>query len=116
MPDIYIPGVRNLDRTETAERRRGGWIGLALTVGGIAAALYYHIAAPWRLLVFFPAAMAAIGFIQAGANFCVMVALSHRSPASTAGDREKDRRKAIQLIAAALAVAAVLAVGLYIIG
>lgn len=62
---------------------------------------YFQVARPWRLLIFIPVAMAAIGF-QAGSKFCVMVALSSRSPATNAADRSKDRTKAFRLIVAAL--------------
>ena len=105
-PSTYLPGVHNLDDAETAQRRTGGWIGLVLTLIASAAIGYFQVAPRWRLLIFFPLAMAAIGFLQAGSRFCVMVALSSRSPATNAADRSKDRTKAFRLIGASLAIAA----------
>lgn len=103
-PATYVPGVRNLDSAETAQRRRGGWIGVGLTGLLVAAFGYFQAPAPWRLLVALPLASAAIGFLQARSHFCVMVALSHRSPAENASDRGKDRTRALRMIAAALAI------------
>jgi hypothetical protein len=103
----YLPGVHNLNPAETAQRRRGGWFGLVLTILAGTVIAYFHVAQPWRLLIFIPVAMAAIGFLQAGSKFCVMVALSSRSPATNAADRSKDRTKAFRLIAAALFIGAI---------
>jgi len=102
----YLPGAHNLDDAETAQRRTGGWIGFVLTLIASAAIAYFQVAPRWRLLIFFPLAMAAIGFLQASSRFCVMVALSSRSPATNAADRSKDRTKAFRLIGASLVIAA----------
>ncbi len=109
----YIPGVRNLDAAETAQRLKGGWFGLVLTVIAGAAIAYFHVSPLWRLPIFIPVAMAAIGFLQAGSKFCVMVALSSRSPASNDADRNKDRTKAFLLIAAASVIGAIGAAAAY---
>ena len=61
----------------------------------------------WRLLILIPVAMAAIGFLQSGSKFCVMVALSSRSPATNAVDRSKDRTKACRMITTAVFIGAV---------
>ena len=112
----YLPGVRNLDAAETKERRNSGWIGLALTLLAAGALAYFRPSAPWRLLLFFPVTIAAIGFLQAGTKFCVMVALSSRSPAKNAEERKKDRSKAIGLIVTAMTLGGLVAGGAYLMG
>ena len=59
----YIPGVCNIGPVEIAARKRAGWIGIFVTALLWAILFYFGAPSPWRLLVFFPAAMAATGFI-----------------------------------------------------
>ena len=51
-------------------RRRSGWIGVGATIVLWAAFWLLHVPAGWRLLLFFPAALAATGFLQAAMHFC----------------------------------------------
>jgi hypothetical protein len=71
----YAPGVCNIGSAEIAARRRFGHLGLAVTVAF--AAFVLAIDAPlWlRLLVFFPAAGAATGYLQAAFHFCAGFAM-----------------------------------------
>jgi hypothetical protein len=71
----YAPGVCNIGSAEIAARRRFGHLGLAVTVAF--AAIVLAIDAPlWlRLLVFFPAAGAATGYLQAALHFCAGFAM-----------------------------------------
>ena len=66
----YIPGVCNIGPAEIDKRRRSGWIGTGATIVLWAAFWFLHIPAGWRLLLFFPAALGATGFLQAGMHFC----------------------------------------------
>jgi hypothetical protein len=109
----YLPGVHNLDPDETNQRRMSGWLGFIVTVIAAASFAYFHVAPPWRLLIFFPATLGALGFLQARSKFCVMVALSSLSPATNAPDRAKDRSRALGMIGVALVIGAVIAAGAY---
>ena len=66
----YIPGVCNIGPAEINRRRQSGWLGLGATILLWAAFLVFHVPAPWRLFLFFPAAMSATGFLQAALHFC----------------------------------------------
>jgi hypothetical protein len=66
----YVPGVCNIGPAEIRRRQRSGWFGVGLTVLLWAAFWLLHVPAPWRLLLFFPAALAAAGFLQAAMHFC----------------------------------------------
>ena len=66
----YIPGICNIGPAEINKRRQGGWLGLGATILLWAAFLVFHVPAPWRLFLFFPAAMSATGFLQAALHFC----------------------------------------------
>jgi hypothetical protein len=70
-PDHYIPGVCNIGPAEIKARMMSGWVGVAATVV-VGGALFGFDAAPsWRLILFFPATIAATGFIQGLGHFCL---------------------------------------------
>ena len=66
----YIPGTCNIGREEVRRRRNFGLaalVVLGLLLGGLIAA---GVKPLWRLLLFFPAASAASGLLQAYFHFC----------------------------------------------
>lgn len=75
METAYVPGSCNIGTAETAMRRRAGRVGAALAVV-LAVVLIAADADPrWRLLVALPAAMSAVGFLQARQRFCAAYGL-----------------------------------------
>jgi uncharacterized membrane protein len=70
----YQPGVCNIAHHEVAYRRRFGFVGLIVTA--VIAVILLALGAPWwtQLFLFIPAALAAIGFLQARESFCVRYA------------------------------------------
>lgn len=114
----YIPGVCNIGPAETKRRMVAGWIGLIITVLLWAASVLFNIPAVFRLIVFFPSMLSAVGFIQARMHFCTHFGFSGLFNFGKVGKTEKvdkvefralDRKKAWMIIAysviAALAVA-----------
>jgi hypothetical protein len=67
----YIPGVCNIGRGEVKKRRVLGWMGLVATVLLWSTFVALKSAAVWRLFLFVPALVAALGFIQSAWHFCV---------------------------------------------
>ena len=66
----YIPGVCNIGEVEISQRKRFGFIGLAITIV-LWIALDLGYANPlWKLVLFFPAFVAATGLIQGYSHFC----------------------------------------------
>lgn len=119
MPNTYTPGVCNIGPAEIQMRRRAGWIGLIVTIV-LGAFLFWLQLAPWtRLILFFPAFLAASGFIQAGMHFCVAFAskgLFNMTDArgvtesvEKAEFRKADQKKAVQIWMYSLLVALVVA-------
>jgi hypothetical protein len=115
----YRPGACNIGPAEIRRRRNTGIAAAVATV--ILAVALVAIGAPtWaRLLVFFPAAGAAVGFIQARSRFCVAYALQGIRNFGPLGDAEKvtaaadhgaDLRAAARLIAGSVTVGAVVAI------
>lgn len=100
----YVPGLCNIGPAETRRRERSGWVGLGATVLLWGALWIFRVAAPWRLLIFFPAMMSATGFLQAGLHFCAGFGLrgvfnfgpevGKTETVEQAEFRLKDRRKA----------------------
>jgi len=103
----YIPGVCNIGPAEINKRRQGGWLGLGATLLLWIAFWFFHVPAAWRLLLFFPAAMSATGFLQAALHFCAGFGMlgvfnfgSEVGKTETVEQvefRHKDQRKALQI-------------------
>jgi len=113
MAEEYIPGVCNIGPAETARRRRVGE--QAAVAAGLALILLRAIRAPrgWRLLVFFPAAVSAAGYLQAARHFCAAYgwrgvlnfgALGSAEQVGAEASRAEDRRQALQIAAEAGAI------------
>jgi hypothetical protein len=117
--DQYIPGVCNIGRAEIRQRKLLGWLALAATVGAWFALMVFQTAAAWRLLLFFPASIAATGFLQAAWHFCAtfgVLGLSNFGPnvgrtdtVEQAEFRRQDRRTALKIIALSALAGAVVA-------
>jgi hypothetical protein len=107
MPNVYTPGVCNIGPEEVKMRVRAGWLGLIATVV-IGAFLFWLQSAPWtRLVLFLPAFVSAVGFIQAQMHFCVAFAskglfnmdkaVGVTESVDKAEFRKADQKKAIQI-------------------
>lgn len=116
--DKYIPGVCNIGPQEIKRRAKDGWVALIATL--VIWALFTWLGTPriWRLTLFFPAAMAAIGFLQAKMHFCVAFALGNlfnfgeigkTDTVTQAEDRAQDRKKAWTMISFAVLAGLLLA-------
>ncbi|MFL5754930.1 MAG: hypothetical protein ACJ77N_01400 [Chloroflexota bacterium] len=66
----YQPGVCNIGPAEIARRRRAGHVGVLATVGLLTALVGIGAPPLTRLLLVFPAAVAASGYLQASLRFC----------------------------------------------
>ncbi len=116
----YVPGVCNINYAEIKRRRNAGYFGLILFVV-VAAILFVVDANRWfKLILFLPAFIAAIGFLQAKNKFCVGYAASGLQnategnteaqaveAAARAIDKARARRINLQAAAIALVVTAV---------
>jgi archaellum biogenesis protein FlaJ (TadC family) len=123
--DEYIPGVCNIGRAEIRQRQLLAWIALAVTIGMWIAFAVFAVAPLWRLTLFFPAAVSAVGFLQAAWHFCAAFGLGgvfnfgpsvgktdkvrHEDTAEQAEYRRHDRRTAIQIIALSALVGVIVA-------
>jgi hypothetical protein len=104
MVDQYVPGTCNIGPAEIAMRRRVGHAGLIATVVLAAVLLAVDAAPAWRLLLALPAALAAVGYLQAWLRFCANFgfrgvynfdALGHEQRVAAEEARAQDRRRAI---------------------
>jgi hypothetical protein len=103
----YTPGNCNIGPMEIKRRYRIGYIGLVLMGLFIICAEAFHLPQAWKFFLFAPAVYAFSGFLQAWQKFCFLYgymgvfSLEGRKTFSRIKDnqdRQKDRRKAIQLI------------------
>ena len=114
----YIPGVCNIGPEEIKKRKQAGWIGLVATVLLWAVFIWFDVAVPWRLLLFFPAMMSATGFLQAYMHFCAYFGFASlfnfgdvgkTDSVSQAEFRAKDRHRAWKIIIYSVLVGAAVA-------
>jgi len=116
----YIPGVCNIGKSEIKRRKQAGWSGLIITLILLGLLIYFDMPRSWRLVIFIPAMMTAIGFLQAQMHFCAyfgMQGVFNFSPEIGKTDtveqaefRAMDRRKAWQIITYSAIIGAVIAI------
>ena len=121
----YIPGVCNIGPSEIKMRMNTGWFGLALTIAlGLAFAIL-RAPFPWKLLLFIPAMISAIGFLQAKMHFCAAFGLlgvfnfgskiGPRETVEQAEYRRQDQKKALLIIVYSLAIGIAVTIAGYFI-
>jgi hypothetical protein len=104
----YIAGTCNIGPAERRARRMAGWAGLILTAFLWAIFAYADIASPWYLVLFFPATLAASGFLQSVFHFCAAFGMKGvynfgtKTGKTTSVEQEealkKDRRKSVWIL------------------
>lgn len=119
----YKPGVCNIGPDEIAKREKSGWFGLIGLIGLWGLLVILNASQLWYLLVFFPATMAASGFLQAYLHFCagfglkgVYNVVKPAGQTETIGQqdmRAKDRRKAFQIVAGSALIGCITALIAY---
>ena len=115
----YRAGACNIGPAEIRRRQRAG-IAAAIATVVLALGLVATGAPTWaRLLIFFPAAVAAVGFLQARFRFCVAFALQgvrnfgpvgRADSVADAGDHRADLVAAAKLVGLSLLVGAVVSI------
>ena len=121
-PRDYRSGVCNIGPAEIARRRRTGMAMTIVTIVLEAVLVAVHAPTPFRILVFFTAAVAASGFLQAWLRFCAgfgwLGVFNFDDVGTTRGvesaeARRRDRAMAVRIgLASAVVGAIVLAVAL----
>ena len=117
----YVPGTCNIGPDEIKMRMTAGWFGIVATVV-VGAILFDLPVSPWtRLVLFFPATIGALGFLQGAFHFCVAFGMEGlfnvTNPAGKTESvsqkefRAADKKKAIQIIAYSVLIGIVVAVG-----
>lgn len=114
-PVTYTPGVCNIGEAEIRLRRQVGFSAGASTLFAVLACYFLHISPKWACLIFFPATISALGFIQARMHFCVNFGmrglfnvsseLRHTESIDQTEWRKKDQQTAIIIIVAAILAA-----------
>ena len=72
----YIPGACNIGKEEINKRKQFGIVGLILTVLAYSLFVYFEVSKGVRFLIFIPAVISAIGFLQSRMRFCVYYGLA----------------------------------------
>jgi hypothetical protein len=118
---VYKAGVCNIGPAEIKARNRVGWIGLAFYIFLLVIFIGLNLSRAWRLVLFIPAFMSAMGFVQGQSHFCVHFgmsglfnfdALGHEQTVIDPELRALDRKNSWRLIRYAVIIAViVVAVG-----
>jgi hypothetical protein len=104
----YAPGVCNIGPAEISRRRKAGLIGLVITVAAGALLLALGLPAWWRLILFLPAYLGAVGYLQAYFHFCAgfgsrgvynfdELGQAHWHKVADEASRAADKRKSLQI-------------------
>jgi hypothetical protein len=122
MTDDYAAGVCNIGPQEIQARRRFGHMGAAVSLAFGALMLASGAPHLLRLLVLFPAAGAAMGYLQAAFRFCAGFGmrgvynfgrLGSVRDVATEEARLRDRRRALQITGLSLLIGVAAALVLY---
>ncbi len=109
----YIPGVCNMGMQEIKRRMQAGWGGAVVTIIVWGVFVWLETPAVWRLALFFPASMSAMGFVQAYSHFCAYFGFASLFNVGNLGKtdtvvqaefRSQDRRKAWQIVTATFGI------------
>lgn len=111
----YTPGICNIGDAEIKKRLISGWTGIIFAV--FLYILLISIDAPriWRLVIFIPSTIAAIGFLQAYMHFCAYFGshgvfnfgeVGRTDTVEQEEFRAKDLRKALQIIVYSIIIGA----------
>lgn len=115
MDDRYRAGACNIGPQEIARRRRSGHAGMVLAIATFGLLAAARAPRAVRLTVALPATAAAAGYLQARLRFCAGFGLwgvanfgplGRTQAVFDAGARDRDRRRALQIGAASLALGA----------
>jgi hypothetical protein len=115
----YTPGVCNIGPAERRQRLIIGWVGAAITLLALVVMVVAHVPTPLRVLLAFPAVVAANGFLQYAMHFCVNFAMRGLYNFDSTGSEENvvdaqmrraDQRKGLQIIGLSLLIAAAVVV------
>lgn len=116
----YVPGMCNIGLAEIQMRKKVGWFGLAATFILLILLLLLDFPSFWRWLLFFPATISAIGFLQARQKFCVAFGwngvFNFSSEIGKADrvlldeNKKKDRHQAIRILVYAILTGIIVAV------
>ncbi|MFH0848992.1 MAG: hypothetical protein V1857_05775 [archaeon] len=114
----YQPGVCNIGPAEIAKRKQVGWVGTGATAILWLTLMVFHISRVWRLTIFIPATVAAIGLLQGYLHFCARFGfrgvfnfgpqVGKTETVEQAEFRRKDRQKASRIVAYSVLIAAIL--------
>ncbi|HWL08850.1 MAG TPA: hypothetical protein VNQ76_10615 [Planctomicrobium sp.] len=113
-PAVYTPGVCNLGSAETRLRYAVGIAGILIAVLLGWGLIVAEVPRLLRLIVFLPAFVGTLGFLQAFSRFCVAygirgvfnvsMSLGKQDTVEQAEFRKKDRKTAITIISLAVIV------------
>ena len=105
---VYTPGVCNIGPAERRMRRLSGILGAAVTIALFTFFIATSADWAWRLVLVFPATMAALGFLQDRLHFCagfglkgifnVMNSVGVTDNIEIEAFRQQDRRMAIRIV------------------
>ncbi|MFX0170908.1 MAG: hypothetical protein ACFE9L_03215 [Candidatus Hodarchaeota archaeon] len=126
----YVAGSCNIGSAEITQRKRIGFIGLAITGFGIIvyipSIIILDINPLLGILFIFPGTLTSIGFIQAREKFCaaygfssianVSVQLGKTVRIEDEIDRKKDRNKAIIILIQSILIGIITAAILTVLG
>lgn len=120
--DCYIAGNTNIGKKERSRRSRKGWIYFFLTIVTFVALVLSDLPRVYRLLVYLPATLSALGFLQSKFSFCVYYGLkgeyhfdNNEKRVTDNEDLSADRRASLNILIVSLSIGFAVTVLAYLI-
>jgi hypothetical protein len=114
----YIPGVCNIGPDEISRRKQAGLMSFVIAALLLLFFILFHIPSVYRVIIFFPATLSAVGYLQAYFHFCAAFGLKGvyniLKPAGQTETilqkefRKKDQQKAIKIIVLSIFIGVIL--------
>ncbi len=120
----YVPGTCNIGPAEIKARRKAAVFSLVLSIAVILLLLLVDANRIWRLILFIPVASLVVGFQQTYFKFCVGFGmkglfnfgdLGKNDTIEQAEFRQKDRKKALQMIVTGIVAGLIVAILFYLL-
>jgi hypothetical protein len=120
--ECYIAGSVNVGRKERKRRYKNGWFYLVVCLALFLMIYFFKLPRAFGLLIYIPAALSALGFLQAANSFCVYYGLRKEyrldNESNNVQDEEDivaDKKTSINIIVVALSIALVATFFAYIL-
>ena len=120
--ECYIPGKFNINKSERQRRLRNGWLYLVITISFFLFSFLFNLPQIFKVLVYIPATLSALGFVQYYYSFCVYYGLKKIDKTTEDvkivkddEDNEADKKTSINILVVSLSIGFLVTILLFLL-